>query len=113
MSEENALTHGQMLSQIFVRFDGIDQRLARGERRFDKFEAKLDAATEKHSEMQTELAKLQATVQQGSTPPWWFGARPVLIGLGLAMISGAGISTLLIAGFKLVPLLNQVSEAIK
>ncbi len=113
MSEPNAMTHDQMLRQIFHRFDVVDQRLARGEKRFDKFEEKLDAATEKHSEMQAELAKLQGVVQQGSAPPWWFGKQPVLVGIGLAMAGGAGLATILIAGFKLVPLLGQVGEAIK
>jgi hypothetical protein len=120
MKRQPEPSHRDLINFIGGRFDSIEARLERGEKRFDRIEEKMEKADDVRSEMVAEISSVQATVsliQQSSNaaanPPWWLGWKPVAIALTLALFAGAGLTALAIAGLDIVPKLTAIKNAIQ
>ncbi len=113
-------SHRDLINFIGGRFDSIEARLERGEKRFDRIEEKMQKADDVRSEMVAEISAVQATVSliqqsanSAANPPWWLGWKPVAIALTLALFAGAGLTALAIAGLDIVPKLSAIKDAIQ
>jgi hypothetical protein len=102
-------THAAIINVIKVEIGEVKRRLDQGERRFDRLEERLTAADEARTIMAADLAAIKAT----ASAPWWLGWRPVAVGLALAVLAGAGLTALTIAGLDILPKLTAIKEAVQ
>lgn len=120
-------SHQDLLTQINGRFDLLDRRfdavedrLARGEKRFDRLEETMKDASEAREHMALSLASIQArqaaaqaAAEASKNPPWYMGWKPVAAIVALALFAGAGLTALAIAGLDIVPKLAAIKDAVQ
>lgn len=120
-------SHQDLLEQINGRFnlldrrfDGIEARLERGEKRFDRLEETMKDASEAREHMALSLASIQATqaaaqvaADASKNPPWYMSWKPIAAIVALALFAGAGLTALAIAGLDIVPKLTAIKDAVQ